>query len=274
MAAEDGSLANLLQRVQTLEAKLEAFCFKDHKVQQESGVLPLDEFDTFRIVYVPDWTINEFTRTQHRMWQRGPQLPADLYFLENPTDQLKEQIELQLGQPIDWSLDTVVFRHTGPRSQFRKAMEQKQIHDFYLYWRAGQEIYGKLKLMPTMRELILSKSFEIEELPEQATKNPMFFNRHLKQFIQQKAYSATITVDFETPFVSAPHIHWFTTPLQFSAMHISLQQVTPKQAIFEFKYGKDYVPLDTKLHWLATGPIKPLAEYGATNQQPTIQDHQ
>ncbi len=250
-ADTNGSLANLLQRMHTLEAKIDGFLNRS-MVKQESGVIALDEFDTFRIIYVPDWTLNEFTRTTHRMWQRGPQLPADLYFLENPTEQLKEQIEIQLGQPIDWTEHLLVFRYTGSRSQFRKAMEQKQIHDIFLYWRAGQECYGKLKLQPTTRDLILTKFFEIEQLPDQA-KNPLFFHRHLKQFLQQKAYSATITVDFELPYSSTPHLHWFTTPLDFSAMRISLQSITPKQATFEFKYGKDYVPTETKLHWLATG---------------------
>ena len=246
-------ITNLLQRIQSLEARIDSL-FLNKAMNQESGILQLDEFDTHRFVRVQDWNLHEFNK-QGTCWQRGPILASDLFFLINPSEKVQEQVELANGSPIDWNTHILVFRYRGSKHNFRSALESNEIPDVYLYWFHGTPYYGRFKLLPTMRQEILAKEFEIEEFPQPNRGFPIKFHQQLMQFVYSKAYTATITVDFESEYTSVPHMHWFTSPMNFTNMKIILQHVSPKQAIFEFQYGKQQVPTNTKLHWMASGQV-------------------
>ena len=246
-------ITDLLQRIQSLEARIDSL-FLNKAMNQESGVLQLDEFDTHRFVRVQDWHLHEFNK-QGSTWQRGPILQSELFFLINPSESVQEQVELANGGPIDWASHILVFRFRGTKQNFRAALETNQIPDVYLYWFHGTPYYGRFKLLPTMRTELLAKEFEIEEFPQPNRGFPVKFHQQLVQFVYSKAYSATITVDFEKEYTSVSHIHLFTTPLNFTNMRITLQHVNTKQAIFEFQYGKQQVPTNTMLHWMASGQV-------------------
>ena len=246
-------LAPLLQRLQALEARIDSL-FLNKAMNQESGTLQLDEFDTHRFVHVPNWQLHEYMK-QTTTWQRGPILTSDLYFLINPSEHVQEQVELANGGPINWNTHILVFRYRGSKQHFRAALETNEIPDVYLYWYQGSPYYGRFKLLPTMREQLVAKEFEIEEFPQPNKAFPVKFHHQLQQFVHSKAYTATITVDFESEYTSVPHVHWFTTPLNFTNMKISLQHVSTKQAIFEFQYGKQQVPTNTILHWMVSGNV-------------------
>lgn len=246
-------ITNLLQRIQTLEARIDSL-FLNKAMNQESGTLQLDEFDTHRFVRVLDWQLHEFNK-QASTWVRGPILISDLYFLTNPSEYVQEQVELANGGPINWSTHILVFRFRGPKQNFRAAIEANEIPDVYLYWFHGTPYYGRFKLLPTMRQELIKKEFEIEEFLQPNKASPVKFQYQLQQFVSSKAYSATITVDFDTEFKTVPHVNYFTTPLNFTNMKIALQHVSPTQAIFEFQYGKQQVPTNTILHWMASGNV-------------------
>jgi hypothetical protein len=92
---------DIKERFFTLEKKVNELVTMVHNTQEtekdiqvasidkEQGVIPLDEFDTFRFVRVPKCSVREYLRV-NKIWQHGIVYSSDMYFLMNPTEELKE----------------------------------------------------------------------------------------------------------------------------------------------------------------------------------------
>lgn len=254
------------QRILTLEKKvedLEAALNKSHNlkdeiqhvsIDKEQGVIPLNEFDTYRFVRACDWLMPEFTRT-NGAWKHGMVTNTNLYFLINPTDEIKELIELTVGYKVNFSRQLIAFKYLGSNEEFEDDVSNKKIVDLYLFWYQGGPCYGKINIIQPLYTEFNKKAFEIINLPHQKSNKHTPYDFILYDFIKGNQFTATMTVDFKNTYSLLPHISFFLTPIS-SCIQASIVSLTTTQAVFEFKYGKDLVPTTTQFHWLANGSTK------------------
>ena len=219
---------------------------------REQGEVPLNEFDTFRFVRGSKWPITEYTKLNGR-WIHGMTCISDVYFLMNPTVEIKEQVEIITGQPINFSKYILCFKYSGKKEDFESALHNNEIQNFYMFWYQGGPCYGKIKLLQNLKIAMQKKCFEIETLQiENPTKN-IAYDLLLKEYIDGNFFSATLTVVFKTKYSLVPHVSYFLSPLETKAIQVSLKSLTHTQAVFEFKYGKQDIPITTVFHWMVQG---------------------
>ena len=219
-------------------------------IDKEMGVIPINELDTFRFVRAENWLMPEFTKSDGS-WKHGMVSNATLYFLTNPTQEIKELVELTLHQKINFTTHIICFKYYGEKKTFESMISDKKLVEFYIFWYQGGPCYGKASILQPLYIILNSKPFEIEDLPKQKpSKNPPY-DFILSDFIEGMNYKANLTVDFKNTYNLLPHLSFFLTPLNSQSLSISLKNLTTRQAIFELKYGKDVVPTNTQFHWMA-----------------------
>jgi hypothetical protein len=223
-------------------------------INKEMGVIPLNEFDTFRFVRAENWLMPEFTKTDGA-WKHGIVSNAPLYFLTNPTKEIKELVDLTVGQKVDFTTHTICFKYHGEKTSFEAILTDKKLTEFYLFWYQGGPCYGKLSILQPLYKILDSKPFEIEEFPKQKlSKNPPY-DFILSDFIHGMNYKANLTIDFKNNYGLLPHVSYFFTPLDIKTLKVTLKSLTTKQAIFELKYGTELVDTSTQFHWMVSGLV-------------------
>ena len=250
-------LSVLEEKMKLLETSLCASHETDREIHvssidKEQGVIPLNEFDTYRFVKAEDWLMPEFTRS-NGTWKHGMVSKATLYFLVNPTQEIKELVELLLNQKINFTNHVIAFKYYG--DDFESMITNKKFNDFYIFWYQGGPCYGKLSMLEPVYNILNSKPFEIETLPKQKlSKNPPY-DFILSDFIQAMSYSANLTIDFKNPYNLLPHITFFLYPLDTKSIKVSLKSLSPQKAVFTLTYGKAYVSTSTQFHWMVHGSV-------------------
>jgi len=254
------------QRVLTLETRveeLERALNKSHNlkddiqyvsIDKEQGVIALNEFDTYRFVRVRDWLMPEFTKT-NGSWKHGMVTNTVLYFLTNPTQEIKELVELTLGYKVNFSRQLIAFKFVGSKEDFEDAVSSKKFLDLYIFWYQGGPCYGKVTIIQPLYAEFDKKAFEIIDLPHQKPTKDTPYDLILYDFIKGNNFTATMTVDFKNTYNLLPHISFFLTPIPSASIKASLLSLTTTQAVFEFKYGKELVPTNIQFHWLANGCV-------------------
>ena len=223
-------------------------------INKEMGVIPLNEFDTFRFVRAEDWLMPEFTKADGT-WKHGIVTKATLYFLINPTQEVKELVELAVGQKINFLTHTICFKYYGEQTTFEDMITNKKLVDFYLFWYQGGPCYGRISILQPLYAVLNSKPFEIENMPtHKDSKNPPY-DFILSEFITGTNYTAKLTIDFKNRYALLPHMSFFLTPLDIKTIKVTLKSLTPKQAIFELRYGAGFVHTSTQLHWMSSGLV-------------------
>jgi hypothetical protein len=255
------------QRILTLEKRveeLESSLNKSHNlkdevqhvsIDKEMGVIPLNEFDTYRFVRVRDWLMPEFTKT-NGTWKHGMVTNTNLYFLTNPTQEIKELIEMTLGYKINFSRQLICFKFLGAKEDFEDEVTNKKFLELYLFWYQGGPCYGKINIIQPLYSEFDKKAFEIIDLPHTKPTKDTPYDLILYDFISGNNFSATMTVDFKNTYLLLPHVCFFLTPIPSSSIQVRLIEVSTTQAVFEFKYGKELVPTTTQFHWLANGSVQ------------------
>jgi len=254
-------LSALEQRTRELEVNL---C-KSHETEKEihvrdidseQGVVPLNEFDTFRFIRVENWLMPEYTKSDGH-WKHGMVSNATLYFLINPTQEVKELVEHVTQQKINFSTHTICFKYYDDKSTFESMITDKKFTDFYIFWYQGGPCYGKLPLVQPLYAVLNQKAFEIEDLPKQKLSRNIQYDFILSDFANVMNYSAELAIDFKNNYSLLPHVSFFITPLHTKSIEVTLKTLTPQQAIFKLKYGKPAIETTTQFHWLASGSIQP-----------------
>jgi len=252
------------QRVLTLEKRvneLELALIKSHNLKdeiqfvssdKEQGVIPLNEFDTYRFVRVKEWLMPEFIKA-NGSWKHGVVTNTNLYFLINPTKEIKELIEMTVGYKINFAKQLICFKFLGPKGDFEDEITNKRFTDIYLFWYQGGPCYGKVNIIAPLYKEFDKKAFEIEDLPYSKPTKDTPYDLLLFEFINRNNYSASMTVDFKNTYSLLPHMSFFLTPIPSSNISVSLTALTTTFATFEFKYGKEVVPMNTQFHWMANG---------------------
>ena len=252
-------LVLLEERTKTLEVNL---C-KSHEtdseihlssIDKEQGVIPLNEFDTFRFVRAENWIMPEFTKSDGN-WKHGMVSNATIYFLTNPSQEIKELVELSVGQKINFSKYIICFKYYDEKTTFESMITNKKLTEFYLFWYQGGPCYGTVSIIQPLYSAFNNKPFEIEDLPKQKLDKNTSYDLILYDFIREMNFKANLTIDFKNPYKLIPHISFFLTPLDIKSLIVSLKSLSPQQAVFELKYGKDCVPITTQFHWLVTGSV-------------------
>jgi len=252
------------QRILTLESRvddLELALNKSHNlkneiqhvsIDKEQGIIPLNEFDTYRFVRARDWSMPEFTRT-NGAWKHGMVTNTNLYFLTNPTQEIKEIVETLVGYKINFSKQLLAFKYLGVKEDFEDIVSNKRFVDLYLFWYQGGPCYGKFNITLPLYNEFDKKPFEIIDLPHQKSNKDTPYDLILYDFIKGNNFTATMTVDFKNKYNLLPHLSFFLTPMPSSCIQVSIVSLTTTYVIFEFKYGKELVPTTTQFHWLANG---------------------
>lgn len=223
-------------------------------INKEMGVIPLNEFDTFRFVRAEDWLMPEFTKADGS-WKHGIVTKATIYFLINPTQEVKEFVELSAGQKINFTTHTICFKYYGEETSFESMITNKKLTELYLLWHQGGPCYGKLSILQPLYSVLNSKAFEIEDMPpHKPSKNPPY-DFILSDFIHGTNYTGKLTIDFKNRFRLLPHMSFFLTPLDTKTIKVSLKSLTTKQAVFELRYGAGCVHTSTQFHWMASGCV-------------------
>jgi hypothetical protein len=252
-------LNNLEERARALEINL---C-KSHEtdkeihvnsIDKEQGVIPLNEFDTFRFARAEEWLMPEFTKFDGN-WKHGVVSNTNIYFLINPTQEVKDIVELSLGNKINFENHIICFKYSGESKSFESMITDKLIKDFYIFWYQGGACYGKVSIIQSLYFLLNSKPFEIENIPKQKASKNIPYDLVLYSFINKLMYSARLTIDFKNNYSFLPHLSFFLTALDIKSIEVTLKNLTPQQAIFELRYGKEIIPTTTQFHWMATGAI-------------------
>jgi hypothetical protein len=221
-------------------------------IDKEQGVIPINELDTFRFVRAENWLMPEFTKSDGT-WKHGMVSNATLYFLTNPTQEIKELVEHSLHQKINFTNHIICFKYYGEKTTFESMITDKKLVDFYIFWYQGGPCYGRISILQTLYSALNSKPFEIEELPKQkSSKNPPY-DFILSNFINGMNYKANLTIDFKNTYDLLPHVSFFLTPLDINTLKISLKSLTTKQAVFELSYGCGLVYTSTQFHWMVSG---------------------
>jgi len=223
-------------------------------IDKEQGIIALNEFDTFRFVRATDWLLTEYVMLSGS-WKHGISCNADIYFLTNPTQEIRDYVEIIAGQPIDFTKYTLCFKYSGDKADFERALTQKEIGDFYLFWHHGGPCYGKLSMIKDLRKEFETKLFEIETMPSLKISRHTAYDIILSDFINGMNFSAMITIDFKNSYVMLPHISFYITPLNTDSLKVSLKSLTNKQATFELKYGVKPVPNDAVFNWMINGIV-------------------
>ena len=218
----------------------------------EQGIMPLEDFDTFRYVHVKDWLFTEFIQNGG-IWRRGISHNADIYFLMNPTDEVKQLVEQIAGYKINFTKHTICFKYSGIKKDFEMDFTNKMISSLYLFWYQGGPCYGKLSLTREIRMAINSKIFEVEEFISDLPVKSRTCDMSLYKFMNEKNFTASLTVDFKVPFILPPHVSFFITPLDLKSIEARVKKITETQVVFEFSYGRDLIPMTTNFHWLVQG---------------------
>ena len=224
-------------------------------IDKEMGVIPINELDTFRFVLAENWLMPEFSKSDGS-WKHGMISNANLYFLINPTQEIKELVEYSLNQKINFSTHVICFKYYGEKTTFESMITDKKIVDFYIFWYQGGPCYGRILMVQPLYMVLNSKPFEIEELPKQKITKNMPYDFIIFEFMNGINYKANLTVDFKNTYTLLPHISFFLTPFTTSSLKVSLKSLTTRQAVFELKYGKDLVETTTQFHWMASGSIQ------------------
>jgi hypothetical protein len=252
---------DIKERFFTLEKKVNELVTMVHNTQEtekdiqvasidkEQGVIPLDEFDTFRFVRVPKCSVREYLRV-NKIWQHGIVYSSDMYFLMNPTEELKEYVNMILGYKLDYTKYKICFKYCGQKGNFEKDLQNKEINELYIFWYQGGCCFGRLSLIKEVRKELESKFFEIETHNIKVSKE---FDLLLNKYIDGMNFSATITVEFKNKYKLLPHVSWFLTPLNVDSLKVSINSLTENQVTFNLLYGKKSVPENTFFHWMANG---------------------
>lgn len=252
-------LAILEEKTRTLELNM---C-KSHEteneihvqgIDKEMGVIPLNEFDTLRFVHAHDWLMPEYTRVDGS-WKYGVVSRANLYFLANPTQEIKEVVELSLGQKLNFATHTLCFKYYGEKTSFESMLVDRKLKDLYIFWYQGGPCYGKIPIVQQLYTLLNCKPFEIVDIHKhKPAKNPPY-DFILSDFINGMNYSAKLIVDLKNPYKLLPHISFFLYPLDITSLRVVLKSLSPQQAVFELSYGKAHVPTSTQFHWMVSGSV-------------------
>jgi hypothetical protein len=165
-------------------------------IDKEQGIIPLDEFDTFRFMRAIGWLVTEYTY-HNGVWRHGISSTSSMYFLVNPTQEVKNRVEYIAGHAVDFSKYTICFKYNGDWKSFERALTERELPDFYMFWYQGGPCYGKLTLTKELRNELETKLFEIETLPQQKVSMVTHYDMLLKNFIQGMNYTASFTVDFK-----------------------------------------------------------------------------
>jgi len=222
---------------------------------REQGEIPLNEFDTFRFVKGTKWPMTEYTKLNGR-WINGIVSTSNIYFLLNPTIEIKEQIELITGHSVNFSKYTICFKYSGKMEDFESAIYKNEIQDFYLFWYQGGPCYGRLKLLQNLKNSLQKKNFEIESFHVDNPTKHIPYDVFLKEYSDGMKFSATLTVVFKNKYSLVPHISYFISPIQKNNIQVSLKSLILTQAVFEFKYGKEDIPTTTVFHWMLQGMLQ------------------
>lgn len=222
---------------------------------KEQGEIPLNEFDTFRFARGEKWPITEYMKLNNS-WVHGMKCTSDIYFLINPTVELREQIEVLTGHSVNFSKYVICFKFAGTKHDFESAMYNHDIKDFFLFWYQGGPCYGRMKLSNAMYKELQSKNFEMETMALEAPpSHHIGYDMILKEHMNGMKFSATLTIVFKNKYALVPHISYFISPIHMKSIQIHLKCLTNTHAIFEFKYGKEMIPPLTVLHWMAQGVL-------------------
>ena len=251
--ALDARIKNLEDTLITLQKPMD----ETHLVSsdKEQGTIQLNEFDTFRFVRGSKWPITEYAKINGR-WLHGMKCVSDIYFLTNPSIEVKDQFNLIAGQSINYSKYTICFKFSGTKDEFEESLCKHEIHDFYMFWYQGGPCYGKFKMSQGLRMAIRKKQFEIETIMIDNPSKHTAYDLLLKQYVDEMNFSATLTVVFKNTYLLLPHTSYFITPLNRPNIVVSLKSLTQKQAVFEFKYGIEHIPTDTTFHWMVNGMVE------------------
>jgi len=223
-------------------------------IDKELGVIPLNEFDTLRFGHAHDWLMPEYTRVGGS-WKHGVVSRANLYFLTNHTQEIKEVVELSLGQKINFNTHRLCFKYYGEKTSFESMLIDRKIKDAYIFWYQGGPCYGKFSITQKLYNLLNYKPFEVIDIHKhKPAKNPPY-DFILSDFINGMNYSAKLIIDLKNPYKLLPHISFFLHPLDTSSLKVILKTLSPQQAVFELTYGKDSVPTSTQFHWMASGSV-------------------
>ena len=223
-------------------------------IDKEQGAIALNEFDTFRFVRAVDWLVTEYIMLSGS-WKHGVSCNADVYFLTNPTQEIRDYVEIVAGHPIDFTKYTICFKYSGNKVEFEKALTQKEIGEFYLFWYQGGPCYGKLSMIKDLRKEFEKKLFEIETMPIQKTTRHTAYDMILNEFIYGMNFSAMVTIDFKNSYAMLPHLSYYLTPINNDSLKVSLKSLTNFQAIFELRYGIKSVPNDAIFNWMIQGIV-------------------
>lgn len=221
---------------------------------KEQGAIALNEFDTFRFVRANNWFVTEYSMLSGS-WKHGVSCNSDVYFLINPTQEIRDYVKIIAGYPVDLSKYTICFKFSGGKKEFERALTQKEITDFYLFWYQGGPCYGKLSMIKDLRKEFETKLFEIETLPSQKINRHTPYDTILSDFVHGMNFSAILTVDFKNIYAMLPHMSYYLTPLNNDSLKLSLKSLTNTQATFELKYGIKPVPSDATFNWMISGVV-------------------
>lgn len=254
------------QRFYSLESEVKALTKTLHKTRElesevhylspgmEQGVIPLDDFDTFRFIHTKNWLFTEFIQIDGT-WRQSMSCKSNVFFLVNPTNEIKEYVELIAGHKINFSKNTICFKYQGDKASFEEAFTNKEITEFYLFWYQGGPCYGKYSLIRDLRDEVNNKVFEIEVLNHDRITNHTQYDLLLYKFMDDMKFSATLTVDFKEKFLLLPHVSFFITPLDQKFIKASIKELTELKVTFEILYGRETIPTSTQFHWLANGTV-------------------
>jgi hypothetical protein len=204
--------------------------------EKEQGIIPLDEYDTFR-----------FIQFKNVDYQRDGQLLQNrtVYCLLNPPI---EFIDIFRELEVDRHNSTILIDLNGG------VLDEVENYDIFVIMKVRDRSIGYTRYYGNNPRIEIYKQVDYAHAKEMKK----ILSNRIFECCDNIFGKTTLRVDFKNAYAIPPHVHTYITPFENADVEYRIKQLSTKFIEWEIIYGKGGTDVhkDACLHWFVEGVVE------------------